>query len=240
MNAAVAVMTRLPVPGQTKTRLMPWLTAEECAEFHRRCLSDICTTVRQAGLPGYLFYAGEVRGQGGESRSVGAALGLPGEVLAHFTLLPQEGEDLGERMLRASQVVLAAWPAVVVVGSDMPDLDAGLLHQAVAGLRERDLVLGPARDGGYYLIAFKAAQPCLFQGIAWGTAHVLEQTLRIARTQRLSWHLLETRSDIDTWDDLSAFSGAGRERPGEPHRYLSAHAYAAALMEKCRQRIREE
>lgn len=93
---------------------------------------------------------------------------------------------------------------VIVIGSDCPAVEAGLVSQALAALDEHDVVLGPAHDGGYYLIGLRAPAPQLFRGIAWSTDAVLGQTLARARQLALSVLLLPTLRDIDSASDARA------------------------------------
>ncbi len=132
----------------------------------------------------------------------------------------EQGEgDLGARMERATREAFAdGAEAVVVIGADCPQLTAVHLAAACAALREKEIVLGPAADGGYYLIGLRRARPELFRGIAWSTAAVLTQTLAAARAVSVDCHLLDTLCDVDEPDDLVAWAetaaaqAAGRGR----------------------------
>jgi len=137
----------------------------------------------------------------------------PDADLAPGLLLPsgvavrhQRGADLGERLAAAFAELLAG-PAgrAVAIGADCPDLGPGVLREAFAALGDHDLVLGPARDGGYYLIGLRQRAPALFQGVSWGTDQVLSQTLERAERDALRVGLLGVLDDIDTPEDLVRF-----------------------------------
>ena len=119
---------------------------------------------------------------------------------------PQTDGSLGERMRAAMEGLFVEGASMVVlVGSDLPDITPQLILDAVSHLRRdpSSLVLGPARDGGYYLIAATTV-PDVFDGIEWGSSHVLEDTQAAAATNGLRVHLLEPLRDVDTPDDLEA------------------------------------
>ena len=134
-------------------------------------------------------------------------------------VVPQRGADLGERLRNVFEDVFRLGAeSVLVIGSDLPDLPAGRLQDAVRALRRRqhDVVLGPAADGGYYLIGMTRPTPRLFEGIDWGSDRVFAQTLGAARSQGLSTSLLEQWMDLDNAADLDrvlkSASGAVRTR----------------------------
>jgi rSAM/selenodomain-associated transferase 2/rSAM/selenodomain-associated transferase 1 len=116
---------------------------------------------------------------------------------------PQEKGSLGARMNRAFQDSFrAGMTKVVVIGTDCPGLSEGMVHKAFLALEENDLVLGPAKDGGYYLIGLRRPTERLFRGIPWGTDRVLAHTLRIAQSLALKTLLLDPLGDVDRPEDL--------------------------------------
>ena len=114
----------------------------------------------------------------------------------------QQGNDLGERMQHALRAGLEKADAVVLVGSDCPDLDGDYLIAAFDALVEHDLVYGPAEDGGYVLVGCRRLAPTVFADIPWGTDAVLEASLAAARRQRVAVAQLPPRYDVDTAEDL--------------------------------------
>ncbi len=123
----------------------------------------------------------------------------------HYLYMPQTGEDLGERMKNAFvEAISMNFKRVVLIGSDIPDLPLEFIEEAFTSLREKDVVIGPSFDGGYYLIGFKneTFSPRVFEGIYWSTASVLEKTLRVLTGEGLTVHTLRPLRDIDTVEDL--------------------------------------
>lgn len=179
----LAVFAKSPVPGQVKTRLCPPLTDEQAA---RLCAAFVRDTVRkaQALAPVSLFHAGD------RSCLQETLRGLP-----PVAWRPQGAGDLGARLARVPAPCL-------IVGTDSPRLPSVILRQALVALPDHDVILGPADDGGYYLIALRAPQPALFDGIAWSTSEVLAQTWTRASELGLTVALLPPFYDIDTPADL--------------------------------------
>ncbi len=200
------LFTRYPEPGSTKTRMISQLGAAGAAELQRQMTRHIVSSVTEfAGLhPTPL----EVRFEGGNKNLMTAWLG------AGFDYSPQGKGDIGLRMGRAfGDGFRGGYDRVVIIGSDIPDITGDIIHKAFEGLKKHDLVLGPAGDGGYYLIgmhktAFIQANPRLFNGINWGTDGVLSQTLDVAEELRLSYILLDTLNDVDRPEDLAVWQRA--------------------------------
>lgn len=115
---------------------------------------------------------------------------------------PQSGGDLGERMKKALSQALAESKYAVLIGTDCIDVDRSLILKAFDDLVKTDLVLGPARDGGYYLIGCSCVYPELFTGIDWSTEHVFSQTLRVTEKLKLRVSCLPQMEDIDTGEQL--------------------------------------
>jgi len=120
--------------------------------------------------------------------------------------LPQGEGDLGDRLLLAfAQAFAQGAQSVVVIGADCPDLGPTLFAQAFSALTRKNLVLGPAMDGGYYLVGLNRPAPALFSDIPWGNSEVLAATLKQAKELHLSIHLLEPLADVDRPEDLRHF-----------------------------------
>ena len=197
------VFTRYPEPGRVKTRLIPALGPRGAAELAHRLGRDTLawglTLARREPL------RLEVRHDGGGAAAMAAWLGQAP------LYRPQGPGDLGARMARAlHQALQEGEERVVLVGTDCPGRDDRLLSRAFKALADHDLVLGPAQDGGYYLVGLSKPAPAVFQGINWGTAEVLAQTLAAARQAGLSPHLLDTLPDIDRPGDLPLLKQAPR------------------------------
>jgi rSAM/selenodomain-associated transferase 1 len=180
--------------GRVKTRLIGDLTPAEAAALHAAFLDDLLDRlregVREGGFELRLAWALDP----GEEVPVGP---LPGA--------RQEGGDLGERLYRALSGAAREAGAVMALGSDHPTLPLELVHRAFERVEAGgDVVLGPAEDGGYYLIALRAGAvaPRLFEEIAWSTSQVLAATLDRCRELGLAVELLPQASDVDTPEDL--------------------------------------
>jgi len=189
------VFVKEPRPGATKTRLIPALGPEGAADLYRRLAAEEIrrTTPRDQEYERLFFYA---------PAEAEATLRewLPGE-----TLLPQKGDDLGARMSGAFDEAFRRGAArVAIVGTDAPFVGRDTVLEALGALAENDLVLGPAHDGGYYLLALDRPRPELFRGIAWSTGTVLSATVERAGTLGLTVRLIEPLRDIDTLEDLRA------------------------------------
>jgi rSAM/selenodomain-associated transferase 1 len=123
---------------------------------------------------------------------------------ANLNLLPQEGNPLGERMLNAFEKAFSLGAkSAVIIGTDCMEVSDKTVLEAFQALREVDAVLGPARDGGYYLLGLNRALPWIFKDIKWSTSLVLSQTIKKIEEKKLRFKLLKTLTDIDTVRDLS-------------------------------------
>jgi len=204
----LVVFSRYPQPGTTKTRLIPALGPEGAAELQRRMTLNLLRQIRQLRRSVALHV--QVRYEGGNARLMRYCFG------EGLNYLPQGEGDLGERMSRALRQSFERGSArTVIVGTDCPDVSAAVLEEAFEMLALRDLVLGPARDGGYYLIGLDQPAPDLFKEIPWGTDEVLARTHQKARVLGLSVGFLELLQDIDRPEDLDSLTaGNGHETSG--------------------------
>jgi rSAM/selenodomain-associated transferase 1 len=195
LKAVLAVFLKAPRPGEVKTRLVPALGPEAAAGLYRALAQAVMerTRPRVGEYERLLFFTPAEEG-------AEIAAWFPGE-----TLLAQEGPDLGSRMAAAfDECFRRGAGRAAIVGSDVPALASGDVAAALDSLADHDLALGPAVDGGYYLIALERPTPALFQGIAWGSASVFAATMERAASLGLTVRVLEPRRDVDTLDDLRA------------------------------------
>ncbi len=200
------IFTRYPEPGKTKTRLIPSLGAHGAAGLHRRMTEHTLTRARQ--LQRYRPVSIEVRYEGGNKHLVEKWLG------PDTPSRPQVSGDFGERLARAfHEAFQAGMDRVVLVGTDIPGITARILLEAFEKLSSTDIVLGPARDGGYYLIGLRRPFPQLFFDMAWGTEKVLERTKQVAHDLGLSVVLLEILEDLDRPEDLHKWQEASKCKP---------------------------
>ena len=190
---ALAVMVKAPRTGEVKTRLVPPLKHEEAAALNICFLSDITAVIAELCVPGQAdgFAA---------YMPAGAEAAFDGLLPPRFRLLPQRGANLGERLLHAAEDLFAAgYQAMCLINSDSPTLPPTVLQAALEALRTPGdrMVLGPADDGGYYLVGLKHAHRKLFQDIAWSTPAVLASTLDRAQEIGLESTLLPSWYDVD-------------------------------------------
>ena len=187
---ALLLMVKNPIAGKTKTRLARDVGHEKALAMYRILVRY--TRDQAAALPEvarYLHYSDHVAEDDD----------WPAD---EFIKLVQVGDDLGQRMEHAFDHAFSrGHERVIVVGSDCPGLTTALLAEAFAALEEHGVVIGPAHDGGYYLLGLRHPQPTLFRDMEWSTATVAEETLARAQVQGLTVARLPVLSDVDHLED---------------------------------------
>ncbi len=209
------VFAKSPEPGHVKTRLIPILRAGEAAELHEALLLDTLGVVESCADVVIAFTP--ATGRSTLERLLGR----------HRRLLPQGPGDLGDRLARVFEQLCVEGKPVLAVGSDCPGLTADRIGSAAAALRRVDVVLGPALDGGYYLIGLRKPHPELFRNIPWSTPEVLEVTRSCAAEAGLRVELLEPARDLDTPEDLFEWYAGARSEDfaaGYPRTWRLLHA----------------
>ena len=202
------IFTRYPESGKTKTRLIPVLGEEGAANLQRLMTERTVAEAKKLVKSGSVSL--EIRYEGGEREQMAQWLG------PDLVNRAQGPGDLGVRMAGAfDQGFNEAHRRVVVIGTDVPELDRGRMGQAFQALETSDLVLGPAADGGYYLIglrstAWQRQASALFEGIGWGTGEVLKATVDRATHLGFRFSLLEELVDVDRPEDLHAWNRISR------------------------------
>ena len=197
------IFTRYPEPGKTKTRLIPVFGEQGAAELQRQMTEHLISKFRKL-CPSRILST-EIRYEGGNETLMQNWLG------EQFTYALQPEGNIGRRMgLVFEEAFQSGVETAIIIGTDIPGITAGILKTAFEKLNHHDLVFGPARDGGYYLIginkvSWRKAKPLLFEKIPWGTASVLSQTLATAEKMGLSHILLETLEDVDRPEDLAVW-----------------------------------
>lgn len=197
MRNALILFTRVPVPGQTKTRLMPFLNGEECAAIHSCFVKDIFEKATQVEADVFVFYTPEEK------------LSLLQELLGQeFAGFPQEGNDLGEKMKHAIGCVLdKGYEKAVLIGTDIPHLGVKTLEQSFENLDTADIVINPTFDGGYYLIGMKREYDSIWKIERYGTNTVIQDTLAHMERENLSVTSGDRYYDIDDKEDLKNLYG---------------------------------
>jgi rSAM/selenodomain-associated transferase 2/rSAM/selenodomain-associated transferase 1 len=191
---AIVIFAKAPVPGRVKTRLAADVGAKEATRIYRRLGRETADALRDA--PGRLI----VYVDPPEEDAVATVAEWLGSDGLEFRL--QSSGDLGTRLSEAVEECLVDNEMVCIVGSDIPGIESGTVQAAFDALGENDLALGPATDGGYYLIAMRTRNPDVFSGIPWSTPDVLETTLERASALDLRVALLGPKTDVDTIADV--------------------------------------
>jgi len=196
-ESRLLLLTKAPEPGKVKTRLAAFLGTDAAAGLYENLLHNCLEMSASADLcpveiccspsPGHHFF------QQCRERY-------------HIDLQQQLQGDIGQRMSHAIMSALKRAEHVVLIGADCPALTADDLDSAFNVLeRGTDVVLGPAADGGYYLIGMSAHHPRLFENIPWSTHKVLAATEALLRELGLGWHLLPVHRDVDTAEDYAVY-----------------------------------
>jgi len=236
-NTALVIFAKAPIPGQVKTRLCPPLTPDEAATLHGSFVLDmlertkIAATKLKLPIDRYLACA-------------------PSSALVFFqimeerqsvNLIDQIGDDLGARMEQAFATLFGkGYQRVFIVGTDIPSLPLDHYKQALALLESHDIVLGPAMDGGYYLIGLTQPRPELFADIAWSTNRVLAATQDKVANLGLKAALLPPWRDIDTIDDLTALMEASAADTKKPKNEQAFSQRTAGALQHLAKRLRPQ
>ena len=189
---ALVLFAKDPVEGQVKTRLGSLLDSKTTLDLYFHFLADSLDKISAvAGVDRFVGVASEPETdffqQAGRRHE--------------FTLFMQEGQNLGQRMHRAFlDRFEEGYQRVVIIGADSPSLPIAYMEEAFCS--EEPVVIGPATDGGYYLIGMQGGVLDIFQGISWGTGRVLEETLAVVREKRVGAGLLPVWYDVDLPEDL--------------------------------------
>lgn len=190
-NALIIFIKNL-IPGQVKTRIAATLGNDVAMEIYQQLLKNLNNKIQSLKVEKIVFY----------SEFIEEDIWNP----TIFQKEIQQGNDLGERMENGFKASLAAgYKKAIIIGSDCPGMDENILNDSFEKLTGFDIVIGPATDGGYYLLGMKKNHPYLFQNIEWSTDKVLQQTIDLCNRNHLSYYLLPELSDIDEEKDLRHF-----------------------------------
>jgi len=196
---ALILFTRIPLPGKTKTRLLPVLDGKACCLLHKGFLADIYQVLSQVKTDHDLLVCYEAEGPLRELKDV---------LIAADAFFPQKGDDLGEKMFIAIKEVLEkGYQSCLLLGTDVPLLKAEAVDEAFQHLEENDMVVCPTEDGGYYLIGMK--EPCkeVFELETYGVECVFEKTQKAAIKAGKICATGQMTRDIDEPEDLDWLRG---------------------------------
>jgi len=197
--SCLQIFTKAPVPGQVKTRLQPTLSPQECAHLHKWLLLQTLQVASNSSQDNIQLWCYPTTQDD-----------FFAEMQQQFQLelRAQHGHDLGERMLNALNLGVRDNDAVILIGSDCPFFSANYINEALTLLEsDLDMVIGPAKDGGFVLVATNKPLPQeLFEGIAWGERSVLKETLKRAKDNKIQYETLQPLQDIDRPEDLKCIN----------------------------------
>ena len=199
LKECVLLFVKYPHEGKVKTRMVPFLTKKQASGLHRAMAGQTARMLERSGIDFFVcFYP--ANSKSGFVRWLGSRL----------KYMPQRGRGLGAKMRNAFRDVFSAgYERVIIIGSDIPGITGKLLLSAFKILAKTGAVIGPAKDGGYYLIGFKKDKfrPEAFDGILWGSASVLADTVKVLGKKFKTIGFAPELRDLDTPQDLLELRG---------------------------------
>ncbi len=196
-DRCLQIFSKIPRAGRVKTRLIPHVGETVATDIYKKLFDKTLQTASQLENTSVQVWLDQQPSADFLS-FIDSKYG--------FSCQTQSGKDLGQRMCHTLKQSEDKFSAQVIIGCDCPDLDSDIIEQAFQMLeRQHDLVLGPARDGGYYLIGMQTVTAALFDRIKWGTETVLADTLKRAEQLYLGYCLLPELMDLDDAQDLEYF-----------------------------------
>ena len=191
MKKALIIFARNPELGKVKTRLAATMGNEKALEIYESLLQHTFSISKNTDAAVFVFVAEEKSKED-----------IKTDLFQNFTTIPQEGADLGSRMLHAFTNIFAqGYSHICIIGSDCITLTEDHLAEAFTKLSTYDMVIGPSEDGGYYLLGMKRLHRALFENKTWSTDKVLSETINDISALQLSYSFLPVLSDIDTEED---------------------------------------
>lgn len=201
-DSCVLFFIKYPIKGQVKTRLSAELGTDIVVELYGQFILDTLSTLQQLNVPFRICYHPD-------SAKEKLIEWLGGQ----YSYMAQTGANLGQRMKNAfAKTFNDDFSRAVIIGSDIPDLPADFLIQALHALESHNAVIGPSRDGGYYLIGFPQSHFLqeAFENITWGGDTVFRQTVEILNRHLRSVYILPQWYDVDTLADLNGLLARNR------------------------------
>ncbi len=190
MKQALIIFTKNPEAGKVKTRLAATMGNEAALAVYHQLLLHTVSVTEDLPVDKFVFYSNYIEQEDMWDNTL------------YFKEM-QQGFDLGERMKYAFDVTFQnGYDKIIIIGTDCPDLNAGIIMNAFAYLKSHDAVIGPAEDGGYYLLGMKQLYSELFEDINWSTNTVLNETQMKCTALQLDYCLLPVLKDIDEEKDI--------------------------------------
>jgi rSAM/selenodomain-associated transferase 1 len=188
-EGAIIIFQKKPERGKVKTRLAKSIGDKKAVEVYRYLLDHTHQQVALLNVTVFVFFEKEVQAEFLPNNNYHSAI--------------QSKGNLGERMKAAFQEIFdQRYQKAVIIGTDCMELEAEILKEALHSLEFHDLVIGPAKDGGYYLLGMKKVHPALFESKSWSTATVFSDTMEEAACLGLRVDVLQRLSDVDIYEDL--------------------------------------
>lgn len=210
----LVIMVKAPIEGKAKTRLNKWLVEGETLELYRCLLLDRFELLLRIPEETVKLFISVYPYR--EKQAIWEL--IPPGARKRFKLIPQRGGNLGERIISVFTAFDYSKNRVAIIDTDTPYVTSQILMDAFNKMEDSDVVIGPAKDGGYYFLGLNKFYRSLFEGIPWGRREVLNRTLAAAEKLGLRIKFLETLEDIDTKDDAIRFLNSGKSE-------LSRRAY---------------
>lgn len=192
-NSAIIIFQKNAQKGRVKTRLAATIGDEEALKVYRLLTEYTHQVCLELDCPKFLYFSDFITDS--ESRD-------------HYELRVQDGKDLGERMKNAFEALFeAGYEKILILGTDCAELDATILKKAFKDLKNEEVVIGPARDGGYYLLGMSKFIPELFEDMPWSTKDVAPETMKRLNELSIPFTTLPTLSDVDNEADWDRVKG---------------------------------
>ncbi|HNP18118.1 MAG TPA: TIGR04282 family arsenosugar biosynthesis glycosyltransferase [Fulvivirga sp.] len=190
MSNLLIIFARNPELGKTKTRLAKTLGDEMALAIYYKLLSHIQRITKDLDCDKTVYYSGHVDTEDNWDNEI-------------YKKKVQKGHDLGEKMHNAiNDGLQAGYKSVVLIGTDIYELTSGIIASGFEKLKSNDVVIGPAKDGGYYLIGMKSPSKAIFQISKWSTPNVFNETVALIEREKFSWAKTALLNDIDELEDL--------------------------------------
>jgi len=194
-DTAIIVFIKFPAEGKVKTRLAKTMGNKFAVSLFRVCAEHTFSEllkVEEMGSDLFFFCS--------EQNEIEQVMEWAGN---NFKYYSQQGRDLGIKMYNAFNTVFKeGYKKAIIIGTDTPDISMNIIQSAISVLDNYSVVIGPANDGGYYLLGFKSKLIDLFSGIEWSTNSVLDKTIEKLNKSNLNYYILDELTDIDTLEDL--------------------------------------
>jgi len=189
---ALIIFIKNPELGKCKTRLAKTIGNKAALEVYKNLLQHTLSITKQIRADKFVYYSEAIHKNDIWNDSF-------------FRKKIQQGNDLGDKMKNAfKELFQSGYEKIVIIGSDLLDLETNQIKKAFDALNATDCVLGPAKDGGYYLLGLTKILPFIFENKSWSTPRLWTETLRDLKENSVAFATLETLNDIDTFDDLIA------------------------------------